>query len=70
MRIISSCTIDRYNIEILYTSRSVQWSMSSSEHNYQAVGAFETTGFKEYRMEQGKKYRIFLTAVFGNYTEA
>jgi len=40
--------------------------MSSSEHNYQAVDAFETTRFKEYRMEEGKKFRVYLTAVLVN----
>ncbi|KAG4073186.1 hypothetical protein HA402_002575 [Bradysia odoriphaga] len=40
--------------------------MSSSEHNYQAVGASETTRFKEYRMEEGNKIRLYLTAVLVN----
>lgn len=40
--------------------------MSSSEHNYQPVGTFETNRFNEYRMEEGNKMRLFLTAVSGN----
>ncbi len=37
--------------------------MSSSEHNYQAVGASESTRFNEYRMEQGNTIKLYLTAV-------